>query len=135
MIAPTLKRRQGYGRAAITAFLHYISTHIKYIGLEFLRRNGNASQLSRQQDSKHDLDFRLMVKIDENNQPSIKLFEKLGFVKKEEKPNFFGEFELLLLQPVSEEWTSSLLTNDGSEYKELAYAPSKIDESELATQG
>jgi hypothetical protein len=141
MIASTSKRRQGYGRAAITAFLHYISTHIEDIRLEFLRRNGNAPQhdssaaeLSRQHDSKHDLDLRLMVKIDENNLPSIKLFETLGFVKKKEKANFFGEFELLFPGPVSEDWTRSLLKNDGTGYKELAYTTSKVEENEPPVQ-
>jgi RimJ/RimL family protein N-acetyltransferase len=136
MIAPISKRRQGYGRAAIKAFLHYISTHIKDIRLEFLRRNGNAPQndAAREHGSAHDLDFRLMVKIDENNQPSIKLFETLGFVKKEEKANFFAEFELLFPGPISEEWTRRSLENNGTEYREMAYIPLKAEESEPAAQ-
>jgi len=134
MIAPTAKRRQGYGRAAITAFLHYISAHIEDIRLEFLRRYSIARQDSAESSRDRNLDIRLTVKIGEDNQPSIQLFESLGFVKKEKKANFFGEFELLLPGSISQEWSQSLLKKNGTEYKELAYVPSKVEESKLAAQ-
>ena len=38
MIAPTSARRQGYGRATIVTFLHYIQTHLQDILKEYKER-------------------------------------------------------------------------------------------------
>jgi RimJ/RimL family protein N-acetyltransferase len=40
MIAPTTFRRQGYGRATILAFLHYISSHLTLILEEYRKGTG-----------------------------------------------------------------------------------------------
>jgi hypothetical protein len=59
------------------------------------------------------------------NDKSIKLFESIGFIKVEEGPNYFGEFELVLegflgeqrIRTLEEKWAIK-------GYKELAYEES-----------
>jgi len=71
-----------------------------------------------------DHDFKLKVKIGEDNQSSIKLFESLGFVRKGDSANYFGELELVLPEYVTEEWTKGLMDTHGVEgYEELVYMP------------
>jgi ribosomal protein S18 acetylase RimI-like enzyme len=73
-------------------------------------------------------DFHLMVKIGEDNQSSVKLFESLGFVKLEEKANYFGELELIVEGNITEEWTKGLVEKYGVEgYEEMAYVPQKVE--------
>ena len=69
-----------------------------------------------------------MVKIGEDNQSSVKLFESLGFVRSEESANYFGELELLLPGYVTEEWTKGLMETYAVEgYEEMAYVPLKVE--------
>ncbi|TVY68974.1 N-acetyltransferase 9-like protein [Lachnellula suecica] len=141
MVALKSRRRQGYGRAATVAFLHYISLHIHDIRNEFLRTSISSEKNTL---SQHDPaasnswkqpreDFHMTVKIGEDNPSSINLFESLGFVKTDDKANFFGEFELSLGRNVTEAWTRDLMQKYGVEdYKELPYVPSN---SELKSKG
>ena len=81
MIAKPEKRRKGYGRAALRAFLTYIYEHIDEIRTMY--------------GSNHPLEY-LRVKIDQDNKASISLFECLGFRRLEDPPNHFGEVQLRL---------------------------------------
>ena len=85
MIAPVSKRRHGYGRAAILAFIHYVCLHLE----EILAEYGQASAEEQELSLSH---FR--VKINAENEKSISLFESIGFAKDRDGPNYFGEFEL-----------------------------------------
>jgi L-amino acid N-acyltransferase YncA len=112
MIAPTSLRRQGYGRATVLTFLHYIQTHLPQILAEY-KNNEGVEKMSL---------LQLKVKIGSKNEKSIKLFESIGFIKIAEGPNYFGEFELLLEGFLGEERTRSLLARYGIEgYRELEY--------------
>lgn len=112
MIAPKDARRQGYGRATILAFLHFIQLHLEDILSEYK--------------SKLDVEkmrlLQLKVKIGSKNEKSIKLFESIGFVKVEESPNYFGELELTFEGFLSKERTVSLMKRyDVKDYQELKY--------------
>jgi RimJ/RimL family protein N-acetyltransferase len=86
MIAEHSARGKGYGIEALKTFLWYIVQYRSKILEEFAQ-------------GKH---FRvrnlvsLEAKIGKNNTPSIKLFERLGFTKVSEEPNYFGEFDFTL---------------------------------------
>lgn len=69
-----------------------------------------------------------MVKIGEDNESSVKLFESLGFVREEEKANYFGEVELVLPGYVMVERTKGLMEKFGVEgYEEMAYVSKMMD--------
>jgi RimJ/RimL family protein N-acetyltransferase len=87
MIARTNLQGQGYGRAALTAFFWYIMTNISGILSEY------AASLPTERKGAPTLKY-LRVKIDAANERSIRLFEKVGFKKISETPNYFGELEL-----------------------------------------
>jgi RimJ/RimL family protein N-acetyltransferase len=82
MIAEQEARGNGYGKAVLLTFLWYILSNINAILGEFMK-------------GKAELKF-LRVKIDAENETSIKLFEKVGFTKISSTPNYFGEVELRL---------------------------------------
>jgi RimJ/RimL family protein N-acetyltransferase len=82
MIAEQVARGKGFGKAILLIFLWYILTNIDLILGEFTK-------------GKAELNF-LRVKIDAENERSIKLFEKVGFTKTSSTPNYFGEVELRL---------------------------------------
>lgn len=112
MIALTSHRRQGYGRATILTFLHYIQTHLTEILAEYKTKEG-VEKMSL---------LQLKVKIGSKNEKSIKLFESIGFIKVVEGPNYFGEFELVFEGFLGEEWTRGLLRKYGiEEYREVGY--------------
>ncbi|CAK7267098.1 hypothetical protein SEPCBS57363_002427 [Sporothrix epigloea] len=85
MIAGLDDRGKGYGRAAVTAFLHYIlQRQRKAILAEASSALSQTSAVLRQ----------LVVKIQATNAASIGLFSSLGFVQKGDV-NYFGEVELV----------------------------------------
>ncbi|KAF4628566.1 hypothetical protein G7Y89_g9587 [Cudoniella acicularis] len=117
MIALSSKRRQGFGRATTVAFLHYIEMNIDGILSEFWRGLRPDSTTEREQKN-----LQLQVKIGEKNEQSIKLFESLGFEKAQEKPNYFGEYQLWLpdhLTRITTEATTAKFAID--DYREFRY--------------
>jgi RimJ/RimL family protein N-acetyltransferase len=121
MIAPTTMRRQGYGRATILAFLHYIQTHIQEILTEY-KKSRSREKMSL---------LQLKVKIGSKNDKSIQLFESIGFVKVDEGPNYFGEIELVFEGFLGEDRTTALLNRYGVDnYREIPYGEEEILEVE-----
>jgi RimJ/RimL family protein N-acetyltransferase len=115
MIAPPTFRRQGYGRATILAFLHYISSHLASI-LEEYRKGARKQKMKL---------LQLRVKIGSKNEKSINLFQSIGFIKVEEGLNYFGEFELVLEGFLGEKRIRALEEKWAIEgYEELAYEES-----------
>ena len=88
MVAEQDQRRKGYGRAALLAFITYITAHQISIvgqymnakGMTVGRGNSNFTYLS--------------AKIGQNNPSSVALFESLGFKKISEEASYWGEYEL-----------------------------------------
>jgi RimJ/RimL family protein N-acetyltransferase len=117
MIAPTHARRQGYGRAALLSFMHYISLHLRDILAEYAAGvGGSAGEADKMKL------LQLRVKIGSGNVGSIGLFESVGFVKVSESPNYFGELELVFEGFLGEERTQGLLEQCGiEEWKEMSY--------------
>jgi hypothetical protein len=112
MIAPISMRRNGYGRATVLSFLHYIQIHLDDILAEYKTKKP-AERMSL---------LQLKVKIGSTNEKSIKLFESIGFLKVEEGPNYFGEIELVLEGFLGEEGTKGLLKKYGIQrYEEVPY--------------
>jgi RimJ/RimL family protein N-acetyltransferase len=85
MIARRDVRRMGFGTTALKAFLSYVWTNRALVVKE-LETNKQVCELIGYQ-----------AKIDAENQASIHLFESLGFKRKSEEPNYFGEVELELI--------------------------------------
>ncbi|KIH88353.1 DNA polymerase subunit delta-2 [Sporothrix brasiliensis 5110] len=84
MIARPEHRRQGFGRSAVTAFLHYIlQSKRDAILAEAADATTPAPRLKQ-----------LVVKIQASNLASISLFTSLGFEQKG-GVNYFGEVELV----------------------------------------
>lgn len=83
MIARKELQRQGYGRAALLSFMHYILL----VGREAIIAEYCGLQPGRS------LSY-LRVKINQSNKRSIALFQSVGFVQTEEGANYFGEVEL-----------------------------------------
>ncbi|EPE10409.1 acyl- n-acyltransferase [Ophiostoma piceae UAMH 11346] len=93
MIARPEHRGQGFGRAAVTAFLHYILEQNRAAILyEAVAAEATASPTTPTQTQPHQLK-QLMVKIQATNEASIGLFKSLGFAQKG-SVNYFGEVEL-----------------------------------------
>ena len=66
--------------------------------------------------------LQLKVKIGSKNDQSIKLFESIGFLKVEEGPNYFGEFELVFEGFLGKERIVALCERcDIRGYEEAAY--------------
>lgn len=111
MIAPLDKRRQGYGRATILSFMHYIERHLPEILAEY---KGDAQGTMKL--------LQLKVKIGSKNEKSIGLFESIGYLKVGEGANYFGEIELSLEGFLGDERTSGLLNRwEISDYEERPY--------------
>lgn len=86
MIANKNLHGQGYGYEVLRAFLWYFAVNIREILMEY----GRGQQLSGS-----DVQWKyLRVKVDKDNIRSIRLFERAGFQKVSEEPNYFGEVEL-----------------------------------------
>jgi RimJ/RimL family protein N-acetyltransferase len=114
MIAPTAMRRQGYGRATILTFMHYIQTNLDSILSEYKKQQG-VEKMSL---------LQLKAKIGSKNEKSIKLFESIDFIKVSESPNYFGEIELVFEGFIGKERTAVLLAKFGvGDYQELKYVP------------
>ncbi|QIX00444.1 hypothetical protein AMS68_005961 [Peltaster fructicola] len=88
MIAQTKSRRQGYGRAALLAFLEYVAARQADI-LEEHWTGIEATHAVRPSNLAY-----LRVKINQVNNASISLFESVGFKLVSPTPNYFGELEL-----------------------------------------
>lgn len=96
MIAVQTEQRQGYGKAALLAFLQYILSHEDEILREFNHRGDQIASTNTSMSTTASVkrfDY-LTVKIGEMNARSIGLFEGLGFRRTRETPSYFGEFEL-----------------------------------------
>jgi RimJ/RimL family protein N-acetyltransferase len=87
MIATKSHQGRGLGRASVLLFLHYVLTHRDDIIRHRYTGSGRIQQLEL---------AALRAKINQDNVRSIRLFESIGFVKKMETPNYFGEYELVM---------------------------------------
>ncbi|KAJ2904040.1 uncharacterized protein MKZ38_008972 [Zalerion maritima] len=83
MIASPRHRGRGFGRAAVSSFLRYVSRHLPAI-LSECAAGGEVVVLEE-----------VVAKIQASNQGSEALFRGLGFEKRGEA-NYFGELELVL---------------------------------------
>lgn len=109
MIADKECRGKGLGRAALLALMEYLVSYSGQIMGEY--------DMAKQTTLKY-----LRVKIGQENRPSIRLFESVGFIKMSEDPNVFGELELrlpmanlpLALKRAAQSWPRG-------EYREVAY--------------
>ena len=90
MIARLEHRRQGFGRAAVTAFLYYI---LRSKRDAILAEAAGAEGTETSTPSPPQLK-QLVVKIQATNAASISLFKSLGFEQKGDV-NYFGEVELV----------------------------------------
>ncbi|KAK3365900.1 GNAT domain-containing protein [Lasiosphaeria ovina] len=115
MIAELRNRGRGVGRAAVLAFLHYVSRSLERILHEFGCDSGDAVEAKQQQQRTPRLKM-LMAKINEGNAKSIALFRSLGF-EQEGQVNYFGELKLVL-QDLDK--AISAIAPEG--YVELSYA-------------
>ncbi|KAL1635704.1 hypothetical protein SLS58_010142 [Diplodia intermedia] len=86
MIASAAHQNRGYGAAVLSAFMAYIRRRVDGILSEYCAASPSAPERAR---LKH-----LRVKIGATNDRSLRLFERVGFVRVSETPNFFGELEL-----------------------------------------
>ena len=126
MIAVAHEQRNGYGKAALLAFLRYIRSHEDEILREFFAGGSNEvanGHTTTATGRARRFDY-LTVKIGEANTASMGLFEGLRFQKTKEMPNYFGEFELRLA--MAESHSQGIFgDNDGlmagAEYRELEY--------------
>lgn len=137
MVAHKKDQGKGTGKAAVLAFLGYLSRHADEILGEYTRslepsstsepnsnamRNGtNTNHNAAKADTKPML-YSLMAKINQTNERSIALFKSLGF-EQEGEVNFFGEIKLVLSK---KEFRRKFgITSVGSitpGYEELVYA-------------
>lgn len=84
MIASKPHRGKGLAQETLRAFLNYIQTRLSGIASEFAGPRGMALKYLR-------------VKIDKENVRSLRLFERLGFVRTSAEANYFGEVEMRTL--------------------------------------
>jgi hypothetical protein len=94
MIAPVEARSKGYGRAALLAFLKFVGEYLGVILDEYRASVGGVRNGLKGEDGKMNL-LQLRVKIGQQNETSIRLFQSTGFKKISEEPNYFGEVELV----------------------------------------
>lgn len=81
MIARKDQQGQGLAQETLRAFMAYIQASLDGIGREFAGGKGIRLKYLR-------------VKIDKDNVRSLKLFERVGFLRTAAGPNYFGEVEL-----------------------------------------
>jgi len=116
MIAPLAHRGKGLGRATILTFMHYIQRNLEGILEEFRRKQGQEKMRLLQ----------LKVKIGSKNTASVRLFERLGFLRVGEGENYFGEVELVFEGFLGEERMGGLLGRWGVEgYREVDHVECK----------
>ncbi|KIW03191.1 uncharacterized protein PV09_05417 [Verruconis gallopava] len=84
MVARKDMHGQGIGTTILRTFLWYLFVHLDEIISEYSKSSRSTKRAMKY----------LRVKIDAGNDKSIKLFEKAGFRKMSESPNFFNELEL-----------------------------------------
>lgn len=120
MIAEKANQRRGFGKAALLAFMRYITERQGEILGEFV--SGLDETIKGKVRAKGELKFEcLSVKIGQTNEKSLKLFEGLRFVKVSEEPSYFGEFELRRVD-LGVEGVELDLRGAGVEgYREVAY--------------
>lgn len=96
MIASRAHHRQGYGRAALLAFMWYILAHQQDVLQEYgSNATYNIIGGASKDGQTRDISLKyLRVKIGQENAKSISLFESIGFEKTGAGPNYFGEVEL-----------------------------------------
>ncbi|KID91880.1 methionyl-tRNA synthetase [Metarhizium guizhouense ARSEF 977] len=109
MIANTEHRRQGFGSASVQALLMYLRENMKHILKEY-----TCSLKLGQVDL-----AELMVKIQEGNIGSRRLFENMGF-KQVGGVNYFGEVTLLVAWAKVEKLVDGWLSS-GEVYREVRY--------------
>ncbi|GAB1741488.1 hypothetical protein NU219Hw_g6718t1 [Hortaea werneckii] len=100
MIANPNRRREGYGRAALLAFLRYIlynwaSIYAQYMGIESEGVRTGVQVVTNTIRWPKKLAY-LRVRINQANEGSIHLFKSVGFRMTDAGVNFFGEVELRL---------------------------------------
>ena len=95
MIAQKEQQGKGLGKATLLAFLIYVAYREYEILAEFLCRGSVIDKAKDKRRMRH-----LRVKIGQKNTRSIGLFEAFGFQKVDERPNYFGEYELRLDGPL-----------------------------------
>lgn len=81
MIARKDQQGKGLAQETLRAFMSYIQSSLPSILLEYA---GQRSAILKY----------LRVKIDKDNLRSLRLFERVGFVRTSAEPNYFGEVEL-----------------------------------------
>jgi RimJ/RimL family protein N-acetyltransferase len=81
MIALQHQRGKGLAQDTLRAFMCYIQSQLSGIGREFAGAKGMRLKYLR-------------VKIDKDNVRSLRLFERVGFVRTSAEPNYFGEVEM-----------------------------------------
>jgi hypothetical protein len=97
--------------------MHYIQRHLPSILEDYTQ---SQSYTGRTKEKIRLL--QLKVKIGSKNEESIKLFESIGFLKVEEGPNYFGEFELVFEGFLGEDRTKGMLKRwDIEGYREMKY--------------
>lgn len=84
MLAHTPSRGLGLASESLLTFLTYITLSLPSILEEYRQGSDKSERYLRY----------LRVKIDKENVKSIRLFEKVGFSKISEEPNYFGEVEM-----------------------------------------
>lgn len=82
MIARKDQQNKGLAQETLRAFMSYIQSSLDDILSEYTSARKSAT-----------LNY-LRVKIDKDNVRSLKLFERVGFVRTSAGPNYFGEVEL-----------------------------------------
>ena len=87
MIADEVNRSKGFGRAAVTALLYYVSRHSEAIMSEYLKGCQPPAAAGRL--------ALVMARIKAQNVGSIALFKSLGFEQRGEV-NYFGEIKMVL---------------------------------------
>jgi RimJ/RimL family protein N-acetyltransferase len=85
MIARQHFRGQGIGQEVLMSFVSYLLEDLNDILREFKRDDIKECHL-----------MSLQAKIDHKNATSLRLFERLGFTKIRDEPNYFGELDLVL---------------------------------------
>ena len=114
MIAAKHQHRKGYGKAALLAFLGYITRHETEIIHEFLK--------TRYWPTKKPSRFSYFTaKIGEHNHPSLALFSSLGFTKASEEPNYWGEYELKNASVTAAKAEEMMIANGVGEFIESLY--------------
>ena len=122
MIAEKANQRQGFGRASLLVFLRYVVEKQGEILDEFVGGSVSGEQKSKLRMEGDGFLFEcLSVKIGKENERSLALFESVGFVKVNDEPSFFGEYELRRKDLGVEGVRKSLVDAGVEGYAQLCY--------------